>query len=141
MSTPTRCQAASGIAVLTLGSLATAIGLTQTTLSPDPSGSGQVLAQPRDTVYDTEVALKEATLRETDGVRGPGKRPVMDRPVIKLPPRPIGEVPPIKVPPVKERISANEGVGNGVDGNTPGHDNNGGNDDPQFSPGNPGAKN
>jgi hypothetical protein len=36
---------------------------------------------------------------------------------------------------------ANEGVGNGVDGNTPGHDNNGGNDDPQFTPGNPGGKN
>ncbi|MDO8539629.1 MAG: ice-binding family protein [Opitutaceae bacterium] len=36
---------------------------------------------------------------------------------------------------------ANEGVGNGVDGNTPGHDHNGGNDDPAFSPGNPGAKN
>jgi hypothetical protein len=36
---------------------------------------------------------------------------------------------------------ANEGVGNGVDANTPGHDNNGGNDDPGFGPGNPGAKN
>jgi hypothetical protein len=36
---------------------------------------------------------------------------------------------------------ANEGVGNGEDANTPGHDNNGGNDDPQFSPGNPGGKN
>lgn len=36
---------------------------------------------------------------------------------------------------------ANEGVGNGVDGNTPGHDNNNGNDDPEFEPGNPGAKN
>jgi hypothetical protein len=36
---------------------------------------------------------------------------------------------------------ANEGVGNGVDGNTPGHDNNGGNDEPEFGPGNPGAKN
>lgn len=35
---------------------------------------------------------------------------------------------------------ANEGVGNGVDGNTPGHDNNGGNDDPGNGPGNPGAK-
>jgi len=35
----------------------------------------------------------------------------------------------------------NEGVGNGVDGNTPGHANNGGNDDPGTSPGNPGAKN
>ena len=34
----------------------------------------------------------------------------------------------------------NEGLGNGVDGNTPGHDNNGGNDDPGTSPGNPGAK-
>jgi hypothetical protein len=32
-------------------------------------------------------------------------------------------------------------VGNGVDGNTPGHVHNGGNDDPAFSPGNPGAKN
>ena len=32
---------------------------------------------------------------------------------------------------------ANEGVGNGVDGNTPGHDNNGGNDDPGNTPGNP----
>ena len=36
---------------------------------------------------------------------------------------------------------ANEGVGNGVDGNTPGHDDNGGNDDPEFEPGNPGGKN
>lgn len=36
---------------------------------------------------------------------------------------------------------ANEGVGNGVDGNTPGHVPNGGNDDPTFTPGNPGAKN
>ena len=36
--------------------------------------------------------------------------------------------------------NANEGVGNGVDGNTPGHDNNGGNDDPGNTPGNPGAK-
>ena len=36
---------------------------------------------------------------------------------------------------------ANEGVGNGVDGNTPGHIPNGGNDDPEFTPGNPGAKN
>lgn len=35
---------------------------------------------------------------------------------------------------------ANEGVGNGVDGNTPGHDNNGGNDNPGQTPGNPGAK-
>lgn len=42
---------------------------------------------------------------------------------------------------VKVLRPANEGVGNGVDGNTPGHDNNGENDDPQFSPGNPGAKN
>lgn len=38
------------------------------------------------------------------------------------------------------RPKANEGVGNGVDGNTPGHDHNGGNDDPAYSPGNPGAK-
>lgn len=37
--------------------------------------------------------------------------------------------------------NANDGVGNGVDGNTPGHDHNGGNDDPEFGPGNPGAKN
>jgi hypothetical protein len=36
---------------------------------------------------------------------------------------------------------ANEGVGNGVDGNTPGHAHNGGNDDPAYSPGNPGAPN
>ncbi|MDP2137413.1 MAG: ice-binding family protein [Candidatus Didemnitutus sp.] len=42
-------------------------------------------------------------------------------------------------PPAKPK--ANEGVGNGVDGNTPGHAHNGGNDDPAFSPGNPGAKN
>ncbi len=35
---------------------------------------------------------------------------------------------------------ANEGVGNGVDGNTPGHLHNGGNDDSAFTPGNPGAK-
>ena len=40
-----------------------------------------------------------------------------------------------------KRPKANEGVGNGVDGNTPGHDHNGGNDDPAFSPGNPGATN
>ncbi len=41
-------------------------------------------------------------------------------------------------PPNKPK--ANEGVGNGVDGNTPGHLHNGGNDDPGFTPGNPGAK-
>ena len=41
---------------------------------------------------------------------------------------------------IKVLRPANEGVGNGVDGNTPGHDNNGGNDDPGFTPGNPGAK-
>ena len=41
-------------------------------------------------------------------------------------------------PPAKPK--ANEGVGNGVDGNTPGHLHNGGNDDPAYSPGNPGAK-
>jgi hypothetical protein len=35
---------------------------------------------------------------------------------------------------------ANEGVGNGVDANTLGHDNNGGNDDPGVGPGKPGAK-
>ncbi len=35
---------------------------------------------------------------------------------------------------------ANEGVGNGVDGNTPGDTHNGGNDAPGTSPGNPGAK-
>lgn len=35
---------------------------------------------------------------------------------------------------------ANEGVGNGEDADTPGHDNNGGNDGPDTSPGNPGAK-
>jgi hypothetical protein len=34
---------------------------------------------------------------------------------------------------------ANEGVGNGEDGDTPGHDNNGGNDDPGTGPGSPGA--
>ena len=34
----------------------------------------------------------------------------------------------------------NEGVGNGVDPDTPGHDNNGGNDDPGNGPGNPGAR-
>lgn len=39
-----------------------------------------------------------------------------------------------------KKPKANEGVGNGVDGNTPGHLHNGGNDDPAFSPGNPGAK-
>jgi hypothetical protein len=37
--------------------------------------------------------------------------------------------------------NANEGVGNGVDGNTPGHAHNGQNDDPGYTPGNPGAKN
>ena len=42
------------------------------------------------------------------------------------------------LPPKKPK--ANEGVGNGVDGNTPGHLHNGGNDDPAYSPGNPGAK-
>lgn len=42
--------------------------------------------------------------------------------------------------PKPTKIKANEGVGNGVDGNTPGHLHNGGNDDPAFSPGNPGAK-
>ena len=43
----------------------------------------------------------------------------------------------VVTPPAKPK--ANEGVGNGVDGNTPGHLHNGGNDDPAFSPGNPGA--
>ena len=38
-------------------------------------------------------------------------------------------------------LRGDEGVGNGSeDLNTPGHDNNGGNDDPEFGPGNPGAK-
>ena len=37
-------------------------------------------------------------------------------------------------------LRGDEGVGNGVDLNTPGHDNNGGNDDPGTGPGNPGAK-
>ncbi|MDI1337564.1 MAG: ice-binding family protein [Lacunisphaera sp.] len=41
---------------------------------------------------------------------------------------------------VTPKPKANEGVGNGVDGNTPGHLHNGGNDDPAFTPGNPGAK-
>ncbi len=45
----------------------------------------------------------------------------------------------VVTPPNKPK--ANEGVGNGVDGNTPGHLHNGGNDDPAFTPGNPGAKN
>jgi len=35
----------------------------------------------------------------------------------------------------------NEGLGNGVDPNTPGHIHNGGNDDPAYHPGNPGARN
>jgi hypothetical protein len=38
------------------------------------------------------------------------------------------------------KLKGNEGLGNGVDPNTPGHDNNGGNDDPAFGPGNPGAR-
>jgi hypothetical protein len=38
------------------------------------------------------------------------------------------------------KTKGNEGLGNGPDANTPGHDNNGGNDDPQFYPGNPGAR-
>ena len=38
-------------------------------------------------------------------------------------------------------LRGDEGVGNGSDDlNTPGHDNNGGNDGPKFEPGNPGAK-
>lgn len=40
---------------------------------------------------------------------------------------------------VKSRGSANEGVGNGEDGNTPGDAHNGGNDSSGTSPGNPGA--
>ena len=44
------------------------------------------------------------------------------------------------VSPPAKKPKANEGVGNGVDGNTPGHLHNGGNDDPAYSPGNPGAK-
>jgi len=131
----TRCQAASGIAVLAIGSFVTAIGLNQTTLSPDPPGPGHVLAQPDTTLNDNEVTLNDTkVINDREVIRGPGKRPIMERPpVVQKPPR---------VPPIKElpRL-ANEGVGNGVDGNTPGHDNNGGNDDPQFSPGNPGAKN
>ncbi|MBT5925473.1 MAG: hypothetical protein HOH33_02515, partial [Verrucomicrobia bacterium] len=39
-----------------------------------------------------------------------------------------------------KKSAANEGVGNGVDGDTPGHDNNGGNDDEGNTPGDPGAK-
>lgn len=35
----------------------------------------------------------------------------------------------------------NEGLGNGEDPNTPGHIHNGGNDDPSYHPGNPGARN
>jgi len=50
----------------------------------------------------------------------------------------INDCGPVTVTP---RPKANEGVGNGVDGNTPGHLHNGGNDDPAFTPGNPGAKN
>lgn len=62
-------------------------------------------------------------------IGGPGRPPIL-------------EGPPIKIPPIKERLPhANEGVGNGVDGDTPGHQHNGANDDGQFSPGNPGAKN
>jgi hypothetical protein len=41
-------------------------------------------------------------------------------------------------PPKEEKD--NEGIGNGEDGNTPGHDHNGGNDDAGCSPGKPGAK-
>ena len=38
------------------------------------------------------------------------------------------------------KLKGNEGLGNGVDPNTPGHAHNGGNDDPAFGPGNPGAR-
>jgi hypothetical protein len=46
---------------------------------------------------------------------------------------------PAKSPSKSKKSAANEGLGNGVDGDTPGHDNNGGNDDEGNKPGDPGA--
>lgn len=124
----TRFQAAS--AAVALGSFAVALGLTTITVSPDLGDGARVLAQEEKVLTDREV------------IGRPG-RPVTEQPgPIKLPPRPIGEVPPIKIPPIMERPRhGNEGVGNGIDPDTPGHLHNGGNDDSGFTPGNPGAKN
>lgn len=129
MFTFTRYKAFSGIAVLAFSSLVTAVGITHTTTPSATSESGQVLALGDRIVIDREVVGDAEVI-----VRGPGKLPIKERP-------PILERPP-RVPPIKELpLRANEGLGNGVDGDTPGHDNNGGNDDPAFSPGNPGARN
>jgi len=38
-------------------------------------------------------------------------------------------------------VKGNEGLGKGEDPNTPGHIHNGGNDDPSYTLGNPGARN
>ncbi len=137
MAMLTRCKAASGIAVFAFGSFVAALGLTHTWSSAGTGSSGgltsgNVMAQPQDkNVTDSEV------------ITGPIKRPVVEGPgVDKLPRVPIEGVPPIKIPPIKEgSLRGNEGVGNGVDPDTPGHLHNGGNDDPGFSPGNPGATN
>ncbi len=126
MITFTRCQAVSGIAAFAFGSFVTAVGIAPTTTPSAVSDSSQVLAAGDPIVVDKEVVGDSEVI-----VRGPGKLPIKERP-------PVLEQPP-RVPPIKERLRANEGLGNGVDGDTPGHDNNGGNDDPAFSPGNPGA--
>lgn len=129
MFTFTRCRAVTGIAVLAFSSLITAVGIAHTTTPSAFSGLGGVLALDDRVLTDKEVVGDSEVI-----VRGPGKLPIKERP-------PILEKPP-RVPPIKERpLRANEGVGNGVDGDTPGHAHNGGNDDPQFSPGSPGASN
>ncbi len=129
MITFTRCQAVSGIAAFVFGSFVTAVGIAATTTPSAISDSSQVLAAGDLTVIDKEVVGDSELI-----VRGPGKLPIKERP-------PVLEQPP-RVPPIKELpLRANEGLGNGVDGDTPGHDNNGGNDDPAFTPGNPGARN
>ena len=92
----------------------------------------------------TAVTDKEVTVTDREVIGGPIKRPIVEGPpkLDKLPGGPIEDVPPIKIPPIGEvPLLGNEGVGNGVDPNTPGHLHNGGNDDPGFSPGNPGATN
>lgn len=133
------CRAASGVAVLAFGSFVAALGLS-TTASAD-LGSGTLAAGRLDS---TAVTDKEVTVTDREVIGGPIKRPIVEGPpkLDKLPGGPIEGVPPIKIPPIGEApLRGNEGVGNGVDPNTPGHLHNGGNDDPGFSPGNPGAAN
>ncbi len=133
------CRAASGIAVLAFGSFVAALGLS-TTASTDLD-SGSLVAGRLDSPAVTD---REGTVTDGEVIGGPTKRPIIEGPpkLDKIPRVPIEGVPPVKIPPITESpLRGNEGVGNGVDPDTPGHLHNGGNDDPGFSPGNPGARN